>query len=371
MLSAFIIVPEIALAKAKAKPDLPLAVAPAMNIIFTDIYCFFYHSSKLALIDIEEHISSNKKESTVMEIVITIVSDPHLKPLTADEVNHSIKLLETVGGKLSGKTMLGDNEAVDLFFTGIDENRAKNTLSNQFANQPVDFFCAELCAELNANFPRRKKMLVADMDSTILTVECIDEIADMLGIKDKVATITEAAMRGELDFAASLIQRVALLKGLAATKLDEVYENHIHLSYGAKTLIKTMNKNGASTHLLSGGFTFFSEKVAKEVGFSQNVANVLEVKNNILTGKVIEPIFDAEAKRQLLIAEREKNNLQRQDVLAVGDGANDIPMILEAGLGVAYNAKPKTAAQAAAKINHTSLETLLFYQGFKRAEFVI
>ncbi|MCK5040671.1 MAG: phosphoserine phosphatase SerB [Sphingomonadales bacterium] len=300
-----------------------------------------------------------------MKIVVTIVSNPQSFPLTGDVVAGAVRAIEAEGGKLTSKTILSDNEAVDLFFSDIEQAVAKSALSKLFTAMPLDFFCSDYSPNSN----RKKKMLVADMDSTILTVECIDEIADMLGIKQQVSQITEAAMRGELDFSASLIQRVALLKGLPAEKLDEVYKTHIHLSKGAKTLVKTMASNGASTHLLSGGFTYFSEKVAVEVGFTHNHANVLEIENGVLTGKVTEPILHADSKRELLVAAREQYKLGKDDVLAVGDGANDIPMILEAGLGVAYMAKPKTAEQATAAINHTSLETLLFYQGYKKAEF--
>ncbi len=300
-----------------------------------------------------------------MKIVVTIVSNPQSFPLTGDVVDGAVRAIEAEGGKLTSQTTLSDNEAVDLFFSDIDQMVAKSALSKLFTAMPLDFFCADYSPTID----RKKKMLVADMDSTILTVECIDEIADMLGIKQQVSQITEAAMRGELDFSASLIQRVALLKGLPAEKLDEVYKTHIHLSRGAKTLVKTMGSNGASTHLLSGGFKYFSEKVAVEVGFTHNHANILEIENGVLTGKVTEPILHATSKRELLVAAREQYKLGKDDVLAVGDGANDIPMILEAGLGVAYMAKPKTAEQATAAINHTSLETLLFYQGYKKAEF--
>lgn len=300
-----------------------------------------------------------------MDFVITIVSNPTKVSVDKALINGVVRRIEANGGKLLSQTTLSENEAIDLFFSNVDKATLDDVLGRQFLNLPIDYFCAEL----DPDIPRKKKMLVADMDSTILTVECIDEIADVLGIKDKVAAITEAAMRGELDFSSSLIERVALLKGLPAEKLDHVYKTRILLTEGAKTLVATMNANGASTHLLSGGFTYFSEKIAAELGFSQNVANVLEIENDILTGRVLPPIFDASSKQEHLIKAREAGGLNIADVLAVGDGANDIPMILEAGLGVAFMAKPKTAAKATAQINHTSLETLLFYQGYKRAEF--
>jgi phosphoserine phosphatase len=216
---------------------------------------------------------------------------------------------------------------------------------------------------------RRKKLLLADMDSTIITVECIDELADFAGIKAEISAITERAMRGELDFEGALRERVARLKGLPASVIDRVYEERIRLTKGAKTLLATMRAGGAEAYLVSGGFTVFTDKVAREAGFNAAYANRLEIENGVLTGKVIPPIVGAEAKLATLKAKREALALDPFQTMAIGDGANDLPMILKAGLGIAYHAKPKVAAEAAANIIHGDLTTALFYQGYAEHEF--
>ena len=299
-----------------------------------------------------------------MEIVVTLVSEPKVLTIDNNVINGAKNCLKANGAKYTSKKTLAAGEAVDLCFTDIAAPQAQALLEDCFSDQKID-----ICCQINRG--RKKKMLVCDMDSTILSVECIDEIADAMGIKDKISAITEAAMQGQLDFSASLIERVALLKGLPEEKLEEVYKNRIHLSPGAETLVATMLKKGALTLLISGGFTYFSEKVALKLGFQHHHANILEIENGVLTGRVTMPTVDAMSKRNLLIKFRNENHIDPSLVVAVGDGANDIPMINAAELGVAYKAKPKTIEQANAAINHTGLETVLFFQGYKRAEFVL
>jgi len=217
---------------------------------------------------------------------------------------------------------------------------------------------------------RRKKLLVADMDSTMIGQECIDELADLVGLKTHVAAITERAMRGEIAFEPALRERVALLKGLPASVIDEVIAKRIVLTPGARTLIGTMRAHGAYTCLISGGFTAFTSRIAAMIGFDEQRGNTLEVDGNgVLTGTVAEPILGREAKRAALIELRDQKGLFAIDTLAVGDGANDLAMIQEAGLGVAYRAKPAVAAAARARVDHGDLTTLLFLQGYKRSEF--
>jgi phosphoserine phosphatase len=217
---------------------------------------------------------------------------------------------------------------------------------------------------------REKKLLVADMDSTMITVECIDELADYAGIKAEIAAVTEAAMRGELDFAAALDARVALLKGLEATAIDRCLAERVTIMAGARTLVRTMKARGAETILVSGGFTRFAEPVAAEIGFDRAIANVLEIDGASLAGTVAKPIVDSSTKERTLIEARERLDLAAHETLAVGDGANDLAMIRLAGLGVAYHAKPIVAVAAGARIDRNDLTALLYTQGTPRAEWV-
>lgn len=217
---------------------------------------------------------------------------------------------------------------------------------------------------------RRKKLLVADMDSTIINQECIDEMADALGRKPQISAITERAMRGELEFEGALRERLGLLAGLTVGDLRRVYDERITLMPGAATLVATMRAGGAHTALVSGGFTFFTGLVAKRVGFDENQANTLEFDGERLTGQVKGPILGREAKLANLERLTAEHGLAAGATLAVGDGANDLAMIGAAGLGVAYRAKPVVAAEADASITHGDLTALLYLQGYKRDEFI-
>lgn len=217
---------------------------------------------------------------------------------------------------------------------------------------------------------RRRRLLISDMDSTIIEQECIDEMAAMLGIKPRIAAITERAMRGELDFEGALKERLHLLAGLSEAELTQVFAERITLMPGARTLVATMRANGAFTALVSGGFTFFTSRVAEAAGFEANHANVLELANGQMTGGVVEPILGRDAKRRLLEDYRAKLGLSPAETLASGDGANDLAMLASAGLGVAYRAKPVVAAEAHASIVHGDLTALLYLQGYSRPEFI-
>jgi phosphoserine phosphatase len=217
---------------------------------------------------------------------------------------------------------------------------------------------------------RRKKLLLADMDSTMIGQECIDELAAFAGLKEHVAAITERAMRGEIEFEPALRERVALLKGLPVSVVDDVLAKHITLTPGGPELVRTMRANGAYTCLVSGGFTLFTNRVAAMIGFQENRANTLVVDDGELTGQVVEPILGREAKLSTLIDLVESFDLDDLDSIVVGDGANDLAMIEKAGLGVAYHAKPAVAAAAGARIDHGDLTALLYAQGYKRSEFV-
>jgi phosphoserine phosphatase len=217
---------------------------------------------------------------------------------------------------------------------------------------------------------RAKRLLVADMDSTMITVECIDELADYAGLKAEVAEITERAMQGELDFEAALDARVALLAGLDAEVIDRCREERVKLMPGAVTLVRTMRARGSTCLLVSGGFTRFAEPVAEAIGFNRALANELLIEGGRLTGMVRRPIIGAAAKQETLLQAMADLGLQSEQTMAVGDGANDIPMIEAAGLGIAYHAKPAAAAAADARIAHNDLTALLFAQGIPRSEWV-
>jgi phosphoserine phosphatase len=217
---------------------------------------------------------------------------------------------------------------------------------------------------------RRKRLLVADMDSTMIDQECIDELADAIGIKGEVAAITERAMRGELDFAQALRTRVSLIKGLERKVIEEIRRERITLAQGSRTLIQTMKTHGAVTSLVSGGFTFFAEWIGKRLGFDEWVANILEFDGDRLSGTVAEPIVGREMKVSRLIALAAEHDIPLAATMAVGDGANDLDMIKASGLGVALHAKPIVAEQAAARLDHSDLTALLYLQGYPEDDFV-
>ena len=218
---------------------------------------------------------------------------------------------------------------------------------------------------------RRKKLLLADMDSTMIEQECIDELAAFVGLKEKVSAITARAMRGEIAFEPALRERVVLLKGLPVGVVDEIIAKHITLMPGGKTLIATMKANGAYTALVSGGFTVFTAKIGQILGFDEDRSNILEIADGRLAGLVRDPILGKEAKQERLIELRTQHRLLPEQTMAVGDGANDLAMLGEAGLGVALHAKPAVAAAAHVRIDHGDLTALLYLQGYGVEEFTV
>jgi phosphoserine phosphatase len=215
---------------------------------------------------------------------------------------------------------------------------------------------------------RRKRLLIADMDSTIINVECLDELADMAGLKPKIAAITARAMNGEIEFAAALRERVALLEGLKLDALERVWRERIQLNPGAKELVATMRADGARTMLVSGGFTYYTARVAKAAGFESEQANRLLDDGVALMGRVHEPVLGREAKLEALELAVSQMQIDYSDALALGDGANDLDMIRRAGLGVAFHAKPIVAEAAGARIDHGELTAVLYLQGYRERE---
>jgi phosphoserine phosphatase len=266
-------------------------------------------------------------------------------------------------------------------FSGLDNGPAK-ILSPGFAfDLPVVGIAALIAArDIAADLPldinlvktekRRKKLLIADMDSTIINVECLDELADMAGLKPQIAAITERAMRGELEFEAALKERVGMLKGLKLDALERTYAERVRLNPGAKSLLATMRANGAHTMLVSGGFGYFTQRVAQAAGFHVERGNTLLDDGAALTGEVGTPILGREAKLAALMDAVATLKIDIAESLAVGDGANDLGMIGRAGMGVAYHAKPVVAEAAGAAINHNDLTALLYLQGYSDDEIV-
>ena len=280
--------------------------------------------------------------------------------LAAGDISAAADRIAATGARAGASSWLDDGIACDLRFDG-DAIAVRAALEGAFAG--VDVVVQDEAA-------RRRRLLVADMDSTMITIECIDELADYAGIKPQIAEITERAMRGELDFEGALDARVALLKGLDASVIDRCHAERVVIMAGARELVRTMRANGADCYLVSGGFTVFADRVAEEIGFTRALSNTLELADGKLSGTVARPIVGAATKRETLLAEAAAHGLSASQCLAVGDGANDIPMIQAAGLGVAYHAKPKTAAAAAARIDHGDLTALLYAQGYAKREWV-
>ncbi|WP_425231165.1 phosphoserine phosphatase SerB [Sphingomonas sp.] len=280
--------------------------------------------------------------------------------LRAGDISAAADALDQAGCAPAGWSWLDEGAAADIPF-GLDPAAARAALEGGALDVVVQ--------QLEG---REKRLLVADMDSTMIQCECIDELADYAGLKPQIAAITEAAMRGELDFAAALDARVALLKGLDAGVIDRCLAERVRLMPGARTLVRTMRSHGTRCVLVSGGFTRFAAPVAAEIGFDRALANELLVANGLLTGAVTKPIVDADTKLATLRAEAAALGLDLRETLAVGDGANDLPMIEAAknagGLGVAYHAKPVAAAAAGARIEHGDLTALLWAQGISRRE---
>jgi phosphoserine phosphatase len=297
-----------------------------------------------------------------MTHVATLISNPAERALDGAAIERVRAALPNPGEP----RWLDPGIAADIPFTAVaalDQRGLVDTARSALAGRPLDVV-------VQAQVHRRKRLFLADMDSTMIGQECIDELADHAGFKTQVAAITERAMRGEIVFEPALRARVAVLKGLPATVVDEVIAKRIVLTPGGPTLVATMRTNGAYTCLVSGGFTLFTSRIAAMIGFDENRANTLMVDEaGRFAGLVGEPILGRDAKLAMLNELRARLRLGPEETMAVGDGANDIPMIEAAGLGVAYHAKPAVAQSAAARIDHGDLTALLYAQGYMRAEF--
>jgi phosphoserine phosphatase len=291
-------------------------------------------------------------------LVATLVADPSKEPLSEATVDRAAQALRGV----ERRRWLDEGVAADLVFTG-DLRAKRAALEESLSGDAIDIIVQPLAH-------RRKRLLVADMDSTLIGQECVDELADVAGVGGRVATITERAMRGEVAFAPALRERVALLTGMSETVIQDVLKDRITLNRGARTLVQTMRANGAYVAIVSGGFRQFTRAIRERIGADEDRANTLVIEEGKLTGEVIEPILGEGAKLGALKEIAAAMGVRLDDTLAVGDGANDLPMLQAAGLGAAYRAKRKVAAGADARVEHTDLAALLYAQGFARKDFV-
>ncbi|MDH4990523.1 phosphoserine phosphatase SerB [Aquamicrobium lusatiense] len=293
-----------------------------------------------------------------MPLIATLISNPSSRSLSAtlaDKASAAVHASEV--------HWLAECEACDVVLPGdLDEDAATQLLRDSVADAPVDVAVQDPAS-------RRKKILIADMDSTMIDQECIDELADEVGLKEHVAAITARAMNNEIAFEPALRERVALLRDLDITIVDHIVRNRLTLAAGGQALVATMRANGAWTALVSGGFDVFTSRIAAMLGFHEDRANRLVEQNGRLSGEVVEPILGRAAKADTLNEISARLNLTPADAIAVGDGANDLDMIRLSGTGVALHAKPSVAAQAKVRIDHGDLTALLYLQGYRREEF--
>jgi phosphoserine phosphatase len=295
-----------------------------------------------------------------MPLMATLIANPVTSSLTP-----SLGIKASAAINATGLYWLADGIACDIALKdGTDAARVHAELDDALDGAPIDII-------VQNQDSRRKKILIADMDSTMIQQECIDELADEAGFRDKVAAITARAMNGEVAFEPALRERVALLKGLPFAVIDKVIASRITLMPGGPELVRTMKKHGAYTALVSGGFTAFTQRIADMIGFHENSANTLIDNGETLTGLVKEPILGREAKVAALRSICDRFNLSPQEAIAVGDGANDLGMLQLAGAGVALHAKPSVAAQARMRIDHGDLTALLYIQGYRKTDFVV
>ncbi len=296
-----------------------------------------------------------------MDNILTLVCAT-IGALSAQKINQICRNLTVSGAEIGHKTWLSENLACDIPFNYLSIEEANRAVLSSIESAPID-----VLSQPQNN--RKKKLLVADMDSTIIQGETLDDMAKIAGIGPQITKITERAMNGEILFCNSLRERVAMFSGLSASFLKQTEENLI-ISSGAETLVRTMAAQGAYTALISGGFTYFTERVAQRVGFDFNKGNEIEIIDNCFSGRIVGPIITKATKQDILETLARERKIKIVETLAVGDGANDLPMLHTAGLGIAYHAKPVVVAQIPAQVKHTNLTTLLFYQGYSQSEFI-
>jgi len=293
--------------------------------------------------------------------VLTLIANPEFFRLEQIHID-TVRQHMAVDGK---QIWLAENEACDLFF---DSPLSADALIKQACDALSDKLIDVVCTPVTG---RQKKLLISDMDSTVIHQECIDELGDAFGVGNRIREITTDVIEGKISFSDALRQRMALMKGLEHSLLEKVYEERISLKEGARTLVQTMRQNGAYCILVSGGFSFFTQRIAERLGFHDHQANELIFENGKLTGEVHEPILGRTAKLETLNNLCDTHNLKPHDILAAGDGANDIEMIKAAGLGVAFHGSDALKKHANATIDHGNLTALLYVQGYSKSQFVL
>ena len=298
-----------------------------------------------------------------MTSVVTILNAPGQASFSDADAKAVHDALKAAGAHPATPAWLDPGVALDVPLGRLDPAAAAAVVWNALSGARIDVVVQPVA-------DRRKRLLVADMDSTIIGQECLDELATRIGFGERVAALTERAMRGEIDFAAALTERVALFRAQPVALLERTFAEAVTLNRGARTLTATMHKHGAHCALVSGGFTFFTSRVAKAAGFDSFIGNEFDIRDGKLTGRIQGPIAGADAKRERLTQLLTELGIAREQTMGLGDGANDIPMLQAAGLGVAYHAKPKVRAAVAARIDYGDLTAALFIQGYRRDEFV-
>jgi phosphoserine phosphatase len=300
----------------------------------------------------------------MQEYIVTLIAKPDFNLLNAEFLNKFAVNLTQNNIIITEQTTLAHNEAYDYLLKANSEDILSKIIEEFIKNLEIDFFVQDTTRK------RHKKLLLADMDATLIENESLDEIARAIGKHAEIAEITNQAMSGNTMFEHSLTQRVAMIAGTDISLVEKLFDTVIKIRPGVKTLAKTLGKSGTYLAIVSGGFTIFSERLCKEIGFDAHYSNILEVKGGKLTGKLIEPLFLSHDKLRIMQKIMQEQNLNKEDVVAIGDGANDLPMLTHIPLGVAFKAKEIVNQKAKYKIRHNDIDSLLYVLGFKKEEFI-